>query len=105
MRVNKRAAGRGLSIEELAEKSGVSVRSIRNYQHKGLLMGPNVVGRVGLYSTAHLKRLRSITQLLETDYSLSSIAHLFAALDRGISLKLLLAVGGDPSRVDDSAEG
>jgi DNA-binding transcriptional MerR regulator len=99
MRVNKRAVGRGMSIEELSEKTGISVRSIRNYQHKGLLMGPMVVGRVGLYSTMHAKRLQSITELLEADYSLSSISQLFAALDRGVSLKSLLAAGGNPDRV------
>jgi DNA-binding transcriptional MerR regulator len=100
MRVNHRSARRGLSIEELSEETGVSVRSIRNYQHKGLLMGPLVVGRVGVYSPAHVKRLSSITELLAVDYSLSSIARLFAALDRGISLKQLLNAGGDPDKVD-----
>jgi DNA-binding transcriptional MerR regulator len=99
MRVNKVVASRGLSIEELSEKSEISVRSIRNYQHKGLLMGPTVIGRVGYYSSAHVKRLRNITQLLETDYSLTSIALLFRALDSGISLKALLGAGGDPARV------
>ncbi len=50
------------TIDELAYAAGVTSRSIRLYQDRGLLRGPRLRGRVGLYGEGHLARLRLIGQ-------------------------------------------
>jgi DNA-binding transcriptional MerR regulator len=46
-----------LSIEELAERSGVPVRTIRFYITEGLVPGPIGRGRSAAYGQEHLQRL------------------------------------------------
>jgi DNA-binding transcriptional MerR regulator len=79
-------------IDELAQLAGTTVRNIRAYQDRGLLPPPRRVGRVGLYSTAHLARLRLIGQLLARGYSLANIAELLAAWEGGQELADLLGL-------------
>jgi DNA-binding transcriptional MerR regulator len=38
-----------LTIDQLAERSGISVRTIRFYAGRGLLPAPQLRGRTGLY--------------------------------------------------------
>lgn len=79
-------------IDELAQLAGTTVRNIRAYQDRGLLPPPRRVGRVGLYSAAHLARLRLIGQLLGRGYSLANIAELLAAWEGGQELGDLLGL-------------
>jgi DNA-binding transcriptional MerR regulator len=58
-------AGEELSIEELAERAGVSVRTVRYYINQGLLAGPAARGRNASYTDEHLARLRLIRRLVE----------------------------------------
>ena len=80
------AEGDGLRIDELARRAGTTVRNIRAYQDRGLIPPPRREGRIGLYSEAHLVRLRLITDLLERGYSLNNIAELLAAWELGQDL-------------------
>jgi DNA-binding transcriptional MerR regulator len=73
-------------IDELAQQAGTTVRNIRAYQDRGLLPPPRRVGRIGLYSSAHLARLRLIGRMLGRGYSLANIGELLAASARGQSL-------------------
>ena len=57
-------------IDELARVAGATVRNIRVYQDRGLLPPPRRDGRVGLYTDAHLARLRLIGQLLKRGYTM-----------------------------------
>lgn len=62
-----------LRIDDLAQRSGVTSRTIRVYQAKGLLPPPRLEGRTGYYSQEHLDRLRLIEQLQERGFSLAAI--------------------------------
>lgn len=70
-------------IDELARAAGMTVRNVRVYQDRGLLPPPRREGRVGLYSEAHLARLRLIGGLLERGYGFAHIAELLTAWERG----------------------
>jgi len=61
-------------VDDLAQQSGVSVRTIRYYQGEGLLPVPTRQGRQALYGAEHLERLRLITTLQERGLKLSAIA-------------------------------
>ncbi|KKD09585.1 MerR family transcriptional regulator [Streptomyces sp. WM6386] len=75
-----------LRIEDLAQLSGATVRTIRAYQDRGLLPRPERRGRANLYSDAHLVRLRQIADLLDRGYTLASIKELLEAWDAGRGL-------------------
>ena len=79
-----------MTIEELAARSGVTTRNIRNYQTRRLLPPPLVERRVGLYDDRHLARLRLIARLQEQGFSLAGIAELLQAWERGMGLDDLL---------------
>jgi DNA-binding transcriptional MerR regulator len=79
-------------IDELAREAGTTVRNIRAYQDRGILPRPRRAGRVGLYSDAHLARLRLIDQLLARGYSLANIAELVVAWEQGQNVGELLGL-------------
>ena len=62
------------SVEDLAERGGVSVDLIRSYQSKGLVPAPEHEGRRAWYDDSHLQRLRQIRDLKAQGYSLRMIA-------------------------------
>src|SRR5881296_3758932 len=80
-------------IDELAREAGTTVRNVRAYQDRGLIAPPRREGRVGIYSDAHLSRLRTIGQLLDRGYSLANIGELLDTLERGHDLGDLLGLG------------
>jgi DNA-binding transcriptional MerR regulator len=84
--------GHGLTIEELAQRAAIKTSTIRLYQSRGLLPPPQVSGRVGFYSPAHLARLRVIARLQERGYSLSSIKELLDGWSEGMTLSDLLGL-------------
>jgi DNA-binding transcriptional MerR regulator len=77
-------------VEELARLAGTSVRNVRVYQDRGLLAKPRRQGRVGIYTEAHLARLRIIGQLLQRGYTFANIAELLRAWESGGSLNEVL---------------
>jgi len=77
-------------IDELASAAGTTVRNVRAYQDRGLLPSPRREGRVGLYSEAHLARLRVIGSLLDRGYTLANIAELVAAWEQGNDIGAVL---------------
>ncbi len=60
-------------VHELAQASGVSVDTIRYYQHRGLLDPPSRKGRVAFYSKQHLARIKRIRELQSQGLSLQTI--------------------------------
>ncbi|MGI5127191.1 MerR family transcriptional regulator [Pseudonocardia sp. CA-107938] len=62
-----------LTIDELAARSGVTVRNIRYYAGRGLLPPPQLRGRTGLYGPAHLARLELVGELSALGFTLSAI--------------------------------
>ncbi|SED34110.1 MerR HTH family regulatory protein [Streptomyces sp. 2231.1] len=73
-------------IEDLAHRTGTSVRTIRAYQDRGLLPRAERHGRANLYSEAHVTRLHQIAHLLDRGYTLASIRELLEAWDTGRGL-------------------
>src|SRR5699024_12778904 len=77
-------------IDELARLAETTVRNVRVYQDRGLLAPPRREGRVGLYSEAHLARLRLIGHLLRRGYTFANIGELFRVWERGGELSDIL---------------
>lgn len=73
-------------IEDLAQASGATVRTIRAYQDRGLLPAPERRGRANVYGEIHLTRLGQIAGLLDRGYTLTSIRELLDAWDTGRGL-------------------
>ncbi|MCD0452091.1 MerR family transcriptional regulator [Actinocorallia sp. API 0066] len=90
--MSETGGGREYRIGELAAEAGIPVRTLRYYQERGLLPRPRRQGRVGLYSDAHLERLRLIAALLERGYRLDGIEELLAAAGEGRDVTELLGL-------------
>jgi DNA-binding transcriptional MerR regulator len=63
----------GYPIQKLAEKAGVSVRTIRFYINEGLLAAPPVKGRYSVYNDEYLDRLELIRRLKSSFLPLKEI--------------------------------
>src|SRR6266571_4399139 len=72
-----------LTVDELARRARLPVRTIREYQTLRLLPAPRRQGRIGVYGQAHLDRLAAIGRLQRRGYSLAAIKDLFDAGDAG----------------------
>jgi DNA-binding transcriptional MerR regulator len=79
-------------IDDLARAAGTTVRNVRLYQERGLLPPPRREGRVGIYTDAHLARLRLIAQLLDRGYTYANIAELVSAWQHGRDLAEVLGL-------------
>ncbi|MEU8540083.1 MerR family transcriptional regulator [Streptomyces sp. NPDC048717] len=93
-------------IEDLAHRSGATVRTIRAYQDRGLLPRPERRGRSNVYGETHLARLRQIADLLDRGYTLASIKELLEAWDagRGLGGVLGLVAEVDGPWTDEEAD-
>src|SRR5436853_4256848 len=69
-----------MSIEDLAARAGVRVRTVRFYIAEGLLPGPGARGRAAAYGEEHLLRLRLIRRLAERHVPLAEMRARFAHL-------------------------
>jgi DNA-binding transcriptional MerR regulator len=65
-----------LTIDELARRSGMTVRNIRAHQSRGLLPAPEVRGRTGFYGPEHVARIELIRELQAEGFNLESIRRL-----------------------------
>jgi DNA-binding transcriptional MerR regulator len=61
-------------LEELAERAGVSPRTIRYYVQRGLLPAPEFRGKDSSYGEMHLARLRAIRLLQQRYLPLDAIS-------------------------------
>jgi DNA-binding transcriptional MerR regulator len=65
-------------LQELADRSGLPIRTIRWYQSEGLLPKPAKNGRDAVYRTDHLERLGLIAELRDRGLTLTAIRDLVA---------------------------
>ncbi|MCW2996539.1 MAG: MerR family transcriptional regulator [Solirubrobacterales bacterium] len=65
-----------LTIDQLAQHTGMTVRNIRAHQARGLLPPPQVRGRTGYYGTDHIARIELIRELQGDGYNLDLIRKL-----------------------------
>ncbi len=63
--MSKTAKGE-MTIRELAERTGMTVRNIRAHQTRGLLPPPVVRGRTGYYNEEHAARI-ALTREMQAD--------------------------------------
>ena len=85
----------GWRIDDLAQRSGLSVDTIRYYQREGLLEPPLRKGRTAVYGPAHLDRLDQIRDLQARHLSLAAIRGLLATERLGLAGSLFAAGEGD----------
>ena len=76
-----------MTIDELARRTGMTVRNIRAHQSRGLVPPPEVRGRTGYYGDAHVLRIELIKELQADGFNLESIR------------KLLEGAGGSSAEV------
>lgn len=69
-----------LTVDELAARVGVPVRTIRFYAGKKLLPPPRLEGRTGLYGPSHVARLALVRDLQHAGYTLAAIEQFLATL-------------------------
>ncbi len=84
-----------MRVEQLSQKAGVSVDTIRYYQSKGLLDPPRREGRVAWYDTSHLDRLGRVRTLQQQGFSLAAIARLVSGELDAADEALLGELSGD----------
>jgi DNA-binding transcriptional MerR regulator len=65
-----------MTIDELARRTGMTVRNIRAHQSRGLLPPPQVVGRTGYYDEDHAARLELIREMQDDGFNLGAISRL-----------------------------
>lgn len=70
------AEGSLLTIDELGRETGMTVRTIRSHQARGLLPPPEVRQRTGYYGAEHVARLRLIQELQGEGFNLKGITRL-----------------------------
>jgi DNA-binding transcriptional MerR regulator len=68
--------GTQLTIDELARRTGMTVRNIRAHQSRGLLPPPDVRGRTGYYGPQHVGRIELIRELQADGFKLEAISRL-----------------------------
>src|SRR6201986_3954778 len=66
-------AGDGLTVDELADRTGMTVRTVRFYASEGLLPPPIKRGRIAYYGATHRMRLDLVRSLQEHGYTLAAI--------------------------------
>jgi DNA-binding transcriptional MerR regulator len=74
-----------LTLEELTERAGMSVRNIRFYTTKGLVPPPIRRGRNGYYTADHVARLQLVQELQGHGFTLSAIERYVAGIPVGAS--------------------
>jgi DNA-binding transcriptional MerR regulator len=70
-----------MSLRDLTDAAGVSVRTVRYYISEGLLPPPEGAGPASAYTAAHLDRLRLIHQLKAAYLPLKEIRRRLSGLD------------------------
>src|SRR4051812_3787693 len=65
-----------LTIDELARRTGMTVRNLRAHQSRGLLPAPEVRGRTGYYGPEHVARVELIKELQADGFNLEAIRRL-----------------------------
>jgi len=66
--------GLRLTIGQLAEAAGMTVRNVRNHQARGLIGPPQLQARTGYYGAEHLERLKLIRGMQGEGFNLEAIS-------------------------------
>ena len=101
------AAPRLLRIQEVAEETGLTTRSIRYYEEVGLLRpAARSVGSYRLYDASDVERLRSIHELRDdAGFSLAEIGRLLEDEDARIRDRARFRAAGDAAEKEAILRG
>jgi len=91
-----------LTIDDLARRVQLPVRTIREYHTMRLLPPPGRQGRLGVYGVRHVQRLQLIARLQRRGYSLAGIRDLLGAWESGTDLTTLLGVDESQAALDET---
>jgi DNA-binding transcriptional MerR regulator len=80
---SRRTDDRRFTIDELARRSGMTVRNVRAHQSRGLLPAPQLQGRTGYYGADHVARLELIKDLQAEGFTLDSIRRILERAPTG----------------------
>ena len=78
-----------LTIDQLAQVTGMTVRNIRAHQSRGLLPPPEVRGRTGWYGQEHVARLHMILEMQADGFNLNAIQRLLQNTPPGTAVRAL----------------
>src|SRR5437764_4705529 len=67
-----------LTIDQLAARTGMTVRNIRAHVTRGLLPAPHMQGRTAFYGREHVARLELVAGLQQQGFNLAAIRKLVA---------------------------
>ncbi len=70
-----------VTIDELARRTGMTVRNIRAHQTRGLLPPPVVRGRTGYYNDEHVARIELTREMQADGLNLEAIRRVFETSD------------------------
>lgn len=87
-----------LKLDELAERAGVSPRTVRYYVQRGLLAAPEFRGPDTVYEAEHLARLKAIRVLQSRHLPLDAIQE--ALTGRSVDEVERIAKGQVPAALD-----
>jgi DNA-binding transcriptional MerR regulator len=65
-----------MTIDQLARRTGMTVRNIRAHQSRGLLQPPEIEGRTGYYGPDHVARVELIAEMQADGFNLAAIKRL-----------------------------
>ena len=65
-----------MTIDALAQRTGMTVRNIRAHQSRGLLQPPEIEGRTGYYGPEHVARIELIAEMQADGFNLAAIKRL-----------------------------
>src|SRR5262245_42843283 len=69
-----------LTVEELSERTGISVRNLRFYTTRGLVPPPMKRGRSAVYGREHVARFELLQELQAHGLTLAAIERFFEGL-------------------------
>jgi DNA-binding transcriptional MerR regulator len=78
-----------LTIDRLAARTGMTVRTLRSHISRRLLPPPHLVGRTAYYGDEHVARLELIATLQREGFNLAAIERLVRAVPEGSSEQVL----------------
>ncbi len=81
---SKQAEGE-MTIRQLAERTGMTVRNIRAHQTRGLLPPPTVRGRTGYYGPEHVARIELTREMQADGLNLEAIRRVLDSADGSAS--------------------
>src|SRR5215475_5343762 len=79
------AAAGEMTIRQLAERTGMTVRNIRAHQTRGLLPPPVVRGRTGYYDEEHVARIELTREMQADGLNLEAIRRVLESGDGSAS--------------------